>query len=65
MHTDLISEHMKLACYLLFFLNLFLVVQMTQGFTGMRMSIMCFDLIIMKVGFVVITTTTSTLGVRQ
>lgn len=64
MHTGCVSEEQRplYAAYELGLLSfgfpdLFLIVQMTEGFTGMRMSIMCLDLIIMEVN-----TPTTTLG---
>lgn len=50
MHPDLVPEelrplylHISLACYLLVFLNLFLIVPVPQIYRD-RMSRMCFDL---------------------
>lgn len=55
MYPDLIPEelrplylHISLACYLLIFLDLVFVVPVTQIYRD-RMSMVCFDLIIMKV----------------
>ena len=70
MHPDLVPEelrplylHISLACYLLVFLNLFLIVPVTWVYWD-RMSRMCSELVIRKV-VVVTPSSTDPLGVRR